>query len=66
MAAVAVTALILGGAVETVRLRRQRDEFLRKAAEHTAREELALELERTTVDMAQFFGITLGPPCSAH
>ena len=37
MAAVAVTALILGGAVEAVRLRRRRDEFLRKAAEHAAR-----------------------------
>jgi tetratricopeptide (TPR) repeat protein len=54
MAAVAVLALILGGSVEAVRLRRQRDEFLKKAAEHAAREELALEMERSFVEMAQF------------
>jgi tetratricopeptide (TPR) repeat protein len=55
MAAVAVTALILGGSVEAVRLKRQRDKFLTKAAEHARGKEVALETERLCVERAQSF-----------
>jgi hypothetical protein len=53
MAAVAALALVLGGAVESIRVKRQRDEYLKIAGEHGIDEALYRGLERDAIDSAQ-------------
>jgi hypothetical protein len=55
MAAIAALALVLGGAVEAVRLKRQRDEYRKIAAEHALDEALYRGMENDAIDSAQLY-----------
>jgi len=53
MAVVALTALVLSGSIEAVKLKQQRDTYLKQAVLHEQKEAFWRKMEQTDIKMAQ-------------